>query len=57
MMISVIVHGVIKSIRHRKNMFPHLFDGIEIGGVIKSKNGFRTVIKEDKSKKNSKKTT
>ena len=57
MMISVLVHGIIKSIRHRKNMFPYLFDGIEIGGIITSENGFRTVLKEEKPKKKSKKRT
>ena len=57
MMISVLVHGMIKSIRHRKNMFPYLFDGIEIGGIITSENGFRTVLKEEKPKKKSKKRT
>ena len=57
MMISVLVHGTIKSIRHRKNMFKYLFDGIEIGGIITSENGYRTVLKEEKPKKKSKKRT
>ncbi len=47
MIISVLLHGTIKSIKHRKNMFPSLFHGIEIGGFIYTKNGFRTVQKSD----------
>jgi len=57
MMISVLVHGIIKSMRRKKNMFPYLFDGIEIGGIITSENGFRTVLKQEKQKKKSKKQT
>lgn len=55
MMISVLLHGIIKSIRHKKNMFPYLFDGIEIGGIITSENGFRTVQKPEKKERKSKK--
>ncbi len=50
MIISVIVHGVLKSIRHRKNMFPSLFYGIEIGGIIHFENGLRSVLKPDKKR-------
>lgn len=57
MMISVLLHGIIKSIRHKKNMFPYLFDGIEIGGIITSENGFRTVQKPEKKERKTKKKT
>ncbi|WP_395043385.1 hypothetical protein [Flavobacterium sp.] len=45
MIISVLVHGILKSIMHRKNMFPSLFYGIEIGGIIRYENGLRSVRK------------
>lgn len=32
-------------------MFPSLFHGIEIGGFIHTKNGFRTVPQSEKPKK------
>ena len=51
MIISVLFHGTIKSIKHKKNMFPSLFHGIEIGGFIYTKNGFRTVPESDTPKK------
>lgn len=55
MMISVLLHGTIKSLKHRKNMFPSLFHGIEIGGIITTKNGFRTLTLEEMQEKKSKK--
>lgn len=55
MLISVLLHGTIKSLKHRKNMFPSLFHGIEIGGIITTKNGFRTLTFEEKVEKKSKK--
>lgn len=53
MIISVLIHGSIKSIKHKKNMFPSLFHGIEIGGIITNEHGFRTVLvnKDPKEKK------
>ena len=55
MIISVLLHGIIKSIKHRKNMFPSLFHGIEIGGIITTKNGFRTLTHEEMQEKKFKK--
>lgn len=55
MIISVLLHGMIKSIKHRKNMFPSLFHGIEIGGIITSQNGFRTLTIEEREEQKSKK--
>ena len=55
MIISVLLHGTIKSLKHRKNMFPSLFHGIEIGGIITTKNGFRTLTLEEREEKKSEK--
>lgn len=54
-MISVLLHGTIKSLKHKKNMFPSLFHGIEIGGIITTKNGFRTLTLEEREEQKSKK--
>lgn len=50
MVISILLHGAIKSIKNRRNMFPSLFYGIEIGGIIKTENGLRTVLKNETKK-------
>jgi hypothetical protein len=50
MIISILLHGAIKSIKNRRNMFPSLFYGIEIGGIIKTENGLRTVLKNETKK-------
>ncbi len=55
MLISVLLHGTIKSLKHRKNMFSSLFHGIEIGGIITSQNGFRTLTIEEREQQKSKK--
>jgi hypothetical protein len=55
MIISALLHGTIKSLKHRKNMFPSLFHGIEIGGIITTQNGFRTLTFEEREEKKSEK--
>ncbi|GEC79095.1 hypothetical protein [Flavobacterium aquatile] len=55
MLISVLLHGTIKSLKHRKNMFSSLFHGIEIGGIITTQNGFRTLTIEEREQQKSKK--